>query len=116
MVILGNAVRERSFEEQMLLYFLGLVCLSSAMANQYLAIPILSVCLLGGPLAYAYFGFAGLFLFFHSDGLGFMGLYGTNITVFSALSFGYVVSAWIIFAILIRAITTPVYAKLKKTN
>ena len=46
MIMLAWIVRKLKFENIILIYFVALVCFSSAIANQYLAIPMAAICLL----------------------------------------------------------------------
>ncbi|MCP4763969.1 MAG: hypothetical protein GY870_19510 [archaeon] len=97
MICLGFIVKKKPFEQMILYYLLGLVCFSSAVANQYLAIPIISVCILGTRLKYVYFITMGLFLVFETNGLH---LYPLFFDSRFAMNLAYTVATWILFAIL----------------
>ena len=58
----------------MLLYMIGMVSFSSAIANQYLSIPLVALCVLEvGAWRYIYTIFAGIYLVLDNDGLGVLG-------------------------------------------
>lgn len=69
MLAIGWLMRERTMFDQMRAYFIALVVFSSAIANQYLAIPATSIAA-SWNLAYAAFSQVGtLVLFFDANGL-----------------------------------------------
>lgn len=71
MVIMAIVTRRLSYEKQLLVYLMAMVSFSSAMANQYLIIPIVALCVLDLKwFRMAYFLICGIFLVMHADGLG----------------------------------------------
>lgn len=71
MVIMAIVTRRLSYEKQLLVYLMAMVSFSSAMANQYLIIPIVALCELDMKwFRRAYFWVCGIFLVMHADGLG----------------------------------------------
>ncbi|TIX49424.1 hypothetical protein E5222_11235 [Alteraurantiacibacter aquimixticola] len=73
LLALGYCVRERDDFEKLRIYLIGLVVFSSAMANQYLAIPAASIAM-NWNLPYAMYSWTGtLVLAVHSDGLALLG-------------------------------------------
>ena len=74
MLLFAFCVRGRKFEEIILLYMIGMVSFSSAIANQYLSIPLVALCVLEvGAWRYIYTIFAGIYLVLDNDGLGVLG-------------------------------------------
>lgn len=102
MLVMAFLVRKMKFEEQLLLYLIALVSFSSAIATQYLVIPMAAFCILQtGIWKYLYMAASGIFLLLHPAGLnalteiqvtfpGFIGnMAGTYCTN------GYTLSAWL---------------------
>jgi hypothetical protein len=104
MVAIGWSARHKTFEESLLLYFMALVSVSSAIANQYLAIPILSLCLIRDPLRYLYFFLASVFLALSPSGLHIAERLPPNIIVDTLGSWGYTLLTGTLFIIVIRAV------------
>jgi len=100
LLLLGFILRKMDFQKLILYYFIGLVCFSSAIANQYLAIPVISLWLLKGRIKYVYFLYAGLFLIFQKDGLGLCNVY-SNQALKIFLRSGYFVSASVLLFFLL---------------
>lgn len=107
MVVLGFVTRKMRLKDQILYYFLGLVCFSSAITNQYLAIPVLSICILGGAYKHLYFSAIGFFVILHWDGLNIGSLYRDNLVVSLYMEHGYILAAWLIFVLLLYRLLNP---------
>jgi hypothetical protein len=110
--LLGYYTRTMRLHDQILFYFLGLVCFSSALTNQYLAIPVLSICILGGFLKHVYFAVTGLFLVLSPNGLNLYSVYCENTLAWSFAgdmvhATGFFIAAWIIFIILLYRLLNP---------
>lgn len=107
MLALACFVRNMPYDRILFTYLIALVSFSSAMTNQYLAIPMAALCVLDiTPLCAIYMVMMGVFLILHGDGLNFITniymSYGeenllTRIATFYVIS-GYTVAAWILFA------------------
>ncbi|MDD5569944.1 MAG: hypothetical protein PHD97_02190 [Bacteroidales bacterium] len=109
MVLLGYLTRKKRFEEQILFYFLGLVCFTSGMANQYLAVPVISICIFGGFLKYFYFTLTGLYLILDSDGFNLRSLFSNNEVVsWFMKDAGFAIAAWTIFIIILYRLLNPI--------
>lgn len=111
--LLGYYTRTMRLQDQVLFYFLGLVCFSSALTNQYLAIPILSICVLGGFFKHIYFVITGFFLILSPNGLNLYSLYSDNMLAWlfagdMVNSVGFLMAAWIIFIILLYRLLNPI--------
>ena len=71
MILLALVVRKWSYEKIILTYFIAMVCFSSAVANQYLAIPMASLCILDvGPFDKIYMFFMGIYLLLAKQAIG----------------------------------------------
>ncbi len=109
MVLMAFLTRKKEIDNQLLVYLIALVAFSSAIANQYLAIPLAAIIILEtGVLKYIYMAFVTVFLFLHGDGLGLLGrLAEWNGSAFivntgdRVVNHGYTVSAWILFIIIL---------------
>jgi hypothetical protein len=108
MIITAYLVRKHTYENQLLLYLISLVAFSSAIANQYLVIPMAALCILDiGWIRYVYMLIMGAYLMLNGSGLGilnnapalFPGLIGKLSEYFMAG--GYTLAAWILFFTLI---------------
>lgn len=108
MVSLGYLTRKMLLKDQILYYFLGLICFSSAITNQYLAIPVLSICILGGAYKHVYFTIIGFFIILHWDGLNLGVLYENNPVVSFYSGKGYIIAAWVIFILLLYRLLKPI--------
>ncbi len=95
------------FEKQIMFYLLGLVCFSSGITNQSLAIPIISICVLGGFFRHIYFAVIGFFLILNSAGLNLGYLYKDNVMIHLFDKSGFVIACWIIFIILFYRLVNP---------
>lgn len=112
MCTVGFVVRkqEYSFVEVVSVYFIALVAFSSAIANQYLAIPMAGLCILAtGAWKYVYAFLASLFVFLDGNGLAMrnpewiqshFGDAVAQAAEFYNRSNGYVILTWILFATL----------------
>lgn len=108
MAITAFITRTYDFEKQLLLYLIAMVAFSSAIANQYLVIPMVALCVLDVELfRYSYMVFMGMFLILHVHGLGVLNRF---VVSFPRLvekvskhfdSVGYMLAAWILFLTLI---------------
>ena len=109
MAVMAVLTRKKEFDKQLLIYLIALVAFSSAIANQYLAIPLAAIIILDTKLLkYIYMAFVTIFLFLHGDGFGIQGrLIERDASEFSIwvgdhiLSYGYTLAAWILFIILL---------------
>lgn len=73
---LAFVVRKQTYEYQITFYLLAMVTFSSALANQYLVIPIVSLCIFSkGICRYIYFIFMTIYLFLTNNGLGLLEKY-----------------------------------------
>ena len=109
MVLTAFLTRKKEIDKQLLVYLIALVAFSSAIANQYLAIPLAAIIILDtGVLKYIYMAFVTVFLFLHGDGLGIQARLiesgGPDFFVDNGnrvVNHGYTVAAWILFIILL---------------
>lgn len=69
LTIFGLCCKNYSLEKSILIYLMAMVCFSSAMANQYLVIPIVAMIILCDKWAFIYFIIAGVFLILEDAGL-----------------------------------------------
>lgn len=105
MCILAYYVRNFDFSNILLLYSIAMVAFSSAIANQYLIIPLAALCILNtGWLKYLYIIFMSGFLFLHTDGIGCL-RFLDNISLLNIcnkyVNHGYTVATWILFITLL---------------
>ena len=107
MIAVAFLTREYSYEKQIMLYFISMVAFSSAIANQYLVIPMVALCVLDTKwLKYAYMLCIGYYLVLQNDGLGtlgkIMGLYPRTLGKVSwcLVKYGYPLAAWMLLIIL----------------
>ena len=110
--VVAYATRRKAFDEQLLLYLISMVAFSSAIANQYLVIPMVAVCVLNtGVWKYIYMFFAAVFLILEGCGLGLLNALKNRYMLPQAVQSvfdlyvnnpgGYIILAWILFAILV---------------
>ena len=112
MVILAWIIRKYQFDHIMLIYLIAMVSFSSAIANQYLAIPMVALCILNvGIWDKIYMAVVGVFLVLHSDGFNLLGYIQANSpgSIFDVLGSlyvrgGYILAAWILFFALVHLI------------
>lgn len=72
MCIIGWIYRDANIEHKTYIYLLSMVAFSSAIANQYLAIPMVAICILGGSKLYLIYNvLLGAYLVMSADGLNF---------------------------------------------
>ena len=114
MVILGYIVRKKDYQYTVIFYLISMVTFASAIANQYLVIPIVSLCVLSkGICKYMYMGYAIMFLIFNDCGLNL----GAAIPLFSNPKYNiirtllagggaYTILVWILFAVVLKEIIT----------
>jgi hypothetical protein len=106
-LLMGFLFRKRLIDNSFYLYLISIVCFSSAIVNQYMAIPLLAVCIIGGRLKYLYIIILSAFLILHKAGLG---VYWKSefsnsfVKAFfeSFLSNGYSIAAFILFGIILN--------------
>lgn len=109
MVIVAFIIRKKKYEQQVYIYLIAMVALSSAIANQYLVIPVVAIIALEtGLLKYIYIFFTSLFLSLHSDGLGlqysWINRFAPNFVINMCDQYvrnGYSILAWILFITLL---------------
>lgn len=106
-LLMGFLFRKRILDNSFYLYLISIVCFSSAIVNQYMAIPLLAVCIIGGRLKYLYIIILSAFLILHRAGLG---VYWKSefsnsfVKAFfeSFLRDGYTFAAFILFGIILN--------------
>jgi hypothetical protein len=107
MCIIGFIVRKRKFEDTIMLYLISLVTFSSAIANQYLVIPMVALCVFDtGILKYVYMLTVTFFLTIQYDGLNKLYLLqnvSNSLYNFgeSYIKNGYIIATYILFYTLI---------------
>ena len=115
MIVLALIVRKWSYEKIVLTYLIAMVCFSSAVANQYLAIPMAALCVLDvGVLDKVYMFFVSLFLLLVKQGIGMYSRFiavhykGTDFAKFckAYIYKGFTIACWILFFALIYLIVT----------
>ncbi len=115
MILLALVVRKWSYEKIILTYFIAMVCFSSAVANQYLAIPMASLCILDvGPFDKIYMFFMGIYLLLAKQAIGCYYHFISKRyegTAFAAgcksyIQNGFTIAAWILFLALLYIIVT----------
>lgn len=110
--VVAYATRRKTFDEQLLLYLISMVAFSSAIANQYLVIPMAAICVLNtGVWKYIYMFLASAFLILEGDGLGLLNILESRQMIpqstqnlfnfFGSKPGGYVILVWVLFAILL---------------
>lgn len=107
MCVIAYRIRGIAFEELLLLYLIAMVAFSSAIANQYLAIPMIALCVLDvGYWDKVYMLVAGGFLIFEGNGLHIYGWLETHHYLPDSIMYlmrlylagGYILAAWILCA------------------
>lgn len=109
MCIFAFCIRKKAFDEQIFLYLIAMVSFSSAITNQYLAIPMAALCVLEiGVWKYLYMAEATLFLFLDAAGLNalhyIVSTSSFGLTVKAAKLYaakGYTMAAWILLLTII---------------
>lgn len=113
MILLALIVRKWSYEKIILTYLIAMVCFSSAIANQYLAIPMAALCVLDvGIFDKVYMFFTGLFLLLHRQAIGMFDKFiqvrfkGTSIARYCKIYIrhSYATACWILLFALIYLI------------
>ena len=110
MIALAWHIRKMEYEPVLLIYFIAMVTFSSAIANQYLAIPMVSLCVLNvRPWDKVYMIMTGILLFLNESGFNLVSdiqaaMPGTLIEKLAGYYAygGYVVSVWILLFALIH--------------
>ena len=109
MCIVGLLIRKKNYDTQLFIYFIALVSLSSAIANQYLAIPLASLIILDKKwYKYVYIIPTTIYLLLEKDGLKLFDKFIINKMpnqIISCCEFfinhAYSICAWILFVFLI---------------
>lgn len=123
MCMVGVAVRKRDFNDGVLIYLIAMVAFASAIANQYLAIPMVALCLLeSGAIKYIYMIAMSIYLFLDGAGLRqlavivqrYPGMEGGILSRYEAS--GYTIAAWILFMALLYEFALKKYKKIKIEN
>ena len=103
MALVAYLTRKYSFEKQLLIYLMTMVTFASAMANQYLIIPMVALCVLDIRwFRYVYILIIGLFLIMYTDGLNYLsyiqnGHSGYLLHLFERfIAGGYMWATWIL--------------------
>lgn len=103
MTLLGLYFRRETIESQVMIYLLCLVSFSSAVANQYLAIPLVALCVLGKKINYVYMLIIGGFLVQNADEFGWIIIPPDNV-IGKFLSHGYEIACVLLFMVIINLI------------
>ncbi|HNT29887.1 MAG TPA: hypothetical protein PKL83_02960, partial [bacterium] len=85
----GYSVRHKKIADSFCWYLLSVVLFAPAIANQYLAIPILALTVYCGFWPLLYSGFVTFFLVMHPDGLGLISKLGTQYSRYRFELYGY---------------------------
>jgi len=105
MCLLAYCLKGLDFENSIYMYLIAMVAFSSAIANQYLAIPLAALCILNTRwFKYIYMGLVGCFLILHTDGLGLIRVLKNNSLLNICdkyIYYGYTVATWILFITLL---------------
>lgn len=109
MALTAFICRKLSYEKQIFIYTISMVAFSSAIANQYLAIPMAAIIVLEtGVLKYIYMFMTFVFLVLHSDGLGVLSRIEDNglpepimFACEKYTKYAYVLLAWVLFITLL---------------
>lgn len=106
MCAVGFLIRKKkySFDYSMMIYLIAMVTFSSAIANQYLAIPMAALCILKtGLYKYFYMAATFVFLFLKDEGFGMLGWIQEKFPTFLGrvcslyVKGGYIAVVWILF-------------------
>ena len=108
MALIAIVTRDMKYEKQLFLYLIALVAFSSAIANQYLIIPIAAIiCLRTGILKHLYLLSASIYLMLNGNGLGLQDKFVNKVMpdpiVFVCKKYtqhAYSILAWILFILL----------------
>lgn len=107
---IGWLVKEEEIDTLILLYLISLVCFSSAIANQYIAIPMTAVIIFMKKESWIYSFIGGVYLLLNSSGLHLSSLLLRNcktgffnhvIRILASGACMYTVLAWILLAYLV---------------
>lgn len=108
MVLTAFLTRKINYEKQLLIYLIAMVAFSSAISNQYLAIPMVALCVLDLKwFRNAYMVIIGAYLVLHFHGLGALDIIKDSAPWRIGRLFdlfvlgGYIYAAWILFLALI---------------
>ena len=111
MIYIGYVIKQRSIDNVILIYFISLVCFSSAITNQYLVIPIVSLIVLSKVEKYYYIFFSFVFLLFDKNGLDLcrfidIGNYTLSTIILFYLDVGYSILVWILLIFIVHLLST----------
>ena len=96
--------RDKDIDESFMLYTIVLVCVSSAIANQYIAIPCMAMILLLRNKSALYFLIAGVYLLCNGDGLHILAKFTPNIAtkILSSGGVMYTILSWCLLLLIIN--------------
>lgn len=107
--IIGFIFRKMNYEYQVLMYLLSLVSFSSAIANQYLVIPLVALCIISPNITIIYTFFIGIYLLLSDAALGLIKYtqihFSTSVFGYFTnfiYNEGYFLAAFIIFILIIK--------------
>ena len=100
--LVGYLTREREIEYRILLYLLSFVAFASAMSNQYLAIPMVALCVLGKKIRYVYMALIGYFLMWDDVGLDINALYPENIRIPNSEYRSYFIACLLLAIVIVK--------------
>jgi len=103
MSLMGLYFRRETINSQVLIYLLCLVSFSSAVANQYLAIPLVALCVLSKKVKYVYMLLIGYFLVQNADEFGWI-IIPPDTLLGKFLLHGYEIACVILFIVIIDLI------------
>lgn len=106
LVILAFLTRNYTYEYQVVIYLLAQVVFASTVAQQYLAIPVVAVCVLNNRVCrWAYFLIAGFWLFCGEFGIYGNAKYSNVFMEFSRLH-GYAFASFVLLILLLCELRT----------
>lgn len=112
MCLIAFVVRKKTFEQSVMIYLVSMVAFASAIADQYIAIPMVALCMLDtGILKYVYMIIMGAYLVISGNGM--MGLSyilhnaSEQVIEYSYLfvDHAYAIAAWMLLAILVYVLS-----------
>lgn len=108
MCILGFVIRKTDFDYCLMVYLIAMVAFSSAIANQYLVIPMAALCILKLDVwNYIYMSAMTVFLFLNKNGFGQLSVLQEHLpNILGKLlvfynDHGYIIAVWLLFFTLI---------------
>jgi len=87
--VCGYIFREKEIEYRTLMYLMCLVAFASAIANQYLAIPMAALCVFGKKIKYVYMLLMGHYLVWNSSGMDIISVYPLSMRLPNSEYLGY---------------------------